>query len=73
LTGIIQDNGTAIQFSHKAKGKEDPLSRDEEKDFGTGPSPDKEAGIIMLADAVEARRGPRGPPPIGSRTHVQRS
>jgi putative nucleotidyltransferase with HDIG domain len=79
LTGIIQEHhGTSLTsfFYTKAKGKEDPLLHViEEKDFRyPGPKPQtKEAGIIMLADAVEAAsRVLEDPTPKRIENHVQR-
>jgi putative nucleotidyltransferase with HDIG domain len=79
LTDIIQQHhGTSLTsfFYTKAKGKEDPLLHViEEKDFRyPGPKPQtKEAGIIMLADAVEAAsRVLEDPTPKRIENHVQR-
>ncbi len=78
LTGIIQEHhGTSLvsYFYSKAKGQEDPsLHVIEEKDFRyPGPKPQtKEAGIIMLADAVEAAsRVLEDPTPKRIENHVQ--
>jgi len=79
LTGIIKEHhGTSLAsfFYSKAKEQEDPsLHVIEEKDFRyPGPKPQtKEAGIIMLADAVEAAsRVLDDPTPKRIETHVQR-
>ena len=79
LTGIIKEHhGTSLTsfFYSKAKEQEDPsLHVIEEKDFRyPGPKPQtKEAGIIMLADAVEAAsRVLDDPTPKRIETHVQR-
>jgi len=62
-------------FYSKAKEQEDPdLHVIEEKDFRyAGPKPQtKEAGIIMLADAVEAAsRVLEDPTPKRTESHVQ--
>lgn len=78
LTGIIQEHhGTSLVsfFYSKAKGQEDPsLHVIEEQDFRyPGPKPQtKEAGIIMLADAVEAAsRVLDDPTPKRIENHVQ--
>ena len=79
LTNIIKEHhGTSLTsfFYSKAKQQEDPsLHVIEEKDFRyPGPRPQtKEAGIIMLADAVEAAsRVLDDPTPKRVETHVQR-
>ncbi len=79
LTAIIkQHHGTSLvsYFYSKAKEQEDPsLHVIEEKDFRyPGPRPQtKEAGIIMLADAVEAAsRILDDPTPKRIELHVQR-
>ncbi|MHB8109224.1 MAG: HD family phosphohydrolase [Syntrophorhabdaceae bacterium] len=79
LTGIIKEHhGTSLTsyFYNKAKGQEDPaLHVIEEKEFRyPGPKPQtKEAGIIMLADAVEAAsRVLDDPTPKRIENHVQR-
>ncbi|MCK9228304.1 MAG: HDIG domain-containing protein [Syntrophorhabdaceae bacterium] len=79
LTNIIKEHhGTSLVsfFYSKAKEQEDPsLHVIEEKDFRyPGPKPQtKEAGIIMLADAVEAAsRVLDDPTPKRIETHVQR-
>ncbi len=78
LTNIIKEHhGTSLTsfFYSKAKEKEDPaLHVIQEKDFRyPGPKPQtKEAGIIMLADAVEAAsRVLDDPTPKRIETHVQ--
>jgi len=78
LTEIIQEHhGTSIvsYFYSKAKEQEDPaLHVIEETDFRyPGPKPQtKEAGIIMLADAVEAAsRTLEDPTPKRIENHVQ--
>ena len=78
LTDIIkQHHGTSLvsYFYSKAKEQEDPdLHVIEEKDFRyAGPKPQtKEAGIIMLADAVEAAsRVLEDPTPKRTESHVQ--
>ncbi|HEX2967308.1 MAG TPA: HDIG domain-containing protein [Syntrophorhabdaceae bacterium] len=78
ITDIIrQHHGTSLvsYFYNKAKEQEDPgLHVIEEKDFRyAGPKPQtKEAGIIMLADAVEAAsRTLEDPTPKRIVTHVQ--
>ena len=78
LTEIIkQHHGTSLvsYFYSKAKEQEDPdLHIIEEKDFRyVGPKPQtKEAGIIMLADAVEAAsRTLEDPTPKRIESHVQ--
>ena len=78
LTRIIKEHhGTTIvsYFYSKAKDLEDPLLHViEEKDFRyPGPKPQtKEAGIIMLADAVEASsRVLEEPTPKRIENHVQ--
>ncbi len=78
ITEIIkQHHGTSIvsYFYSKAKEQEDPdLHIIEEKDFRyAGPKPQtKEAGIIMLADAVEAAsRSLDDPTPKRIESHVQ--
>ncbi len=78
ITEIIkQHHGTSIvsYFYNKAKEQEDPdLHVIEEKDFRyAGPKPQtKEAGIIMLADAVEAAsRVLDDPTPKRIEGHVQ--
>jgi cyclic-di-AMP phosphodiesterase PgpH len=79
LTAIIKEHhGTSLvsYFYSKAKEQEDPsLHVIEEKDFRyPGPKPQtKEAGIIMLADAVEAAsRVLDDPTPKRIELHVQR-
>src|SRR4030066_1577837 len=68
---IQQHHGTSLisYFYQKAKEKENPeMDSIEETDFRyPGPKPQtKEAGIVMLADAVEgASRGLSQPPPSG--------
>jgi putative nucleotidyltransferase with HDIG domain len=78
ITDIIQQHhGTSMVtfFYNRAKGLEDPkLHSVQEKDFRyTGPKPQtKEAGILMLADAVEAAsRILSEPTPKRIETHVQ--
>ena len=78
LTDIIQQHhGTSLvsYFYNKAKEQEDPtLHVIKEKDFRyPGPKPQtKEAGIIMLADAVEAAsRVLEDPTPKRIENHVQ--
>jgi len=78
ITEIIQQHhGTSLvsYFYSKAKEQEDPdLHVIEEKDFRyAGPKPQtKEAGIIMLADAVEAAsRILEDPTPKRIESHVQ--
>jgi putative nucleotidyltransferase with HDIG domain len=78
ITEIIrQHHGTSLvsYFFSRAKEQEDPrLHVTEEKDFRYGgPRPQtKEAGIIMLADAVEASsRVLDDPSPKRIETHVQ--
>jgi len=78
ITDMIgQHHGTSLvsYFYNRAKELEDPkLHIIEEKDFRyTGPKPQtKEAGIIMLADAVEAAsRILDDPTPKRIETHVQ--
>jgi len=78
ITDIIrQHHGTSLvsYFYSVAKEKEDPnLHVIEEKDFRyAGPKPQtKEAGIIMLADAVEAAsRTLEDPTPKRIESHVQ--
>jgi cyclic-di-AMP phosphodiesterase PgpH len=78
ITEIIQQHhGTSLvsYFYSKAKEQEDPdLHIIEEKDFRyAGPKPQtKEAGIIMLADAVEAAsRILEDPTPKRIESHVQ--
>ena len=78
ITDIIQQHhGTSIVsfFYNRAKEQEDPkLHLVNEKDFRyTGPKPQtKEAGILMLADAVEAAsRILTEPTPKRIETHVQ--
>lgn len=78
ITEIIkQHHGTSLvsYFYSKAKEKEEPnLHVINEKDFRyTGPKPQtKEAGIIMLADAVEAAsRTLEDPTPKRLENHVQ--
>ena len=78
ITEIIkQHHGTSLVsfFYSKAKEKEDPgLHVIEERDFRyAGPKPQtKEAGIIMLADAVEAAsRVLEDPTPKRLESHVQ--
>ena len=78
ITDIIkQHHGTSLvsYFYNKAKEQEDPaLHVIEEKDFRyAGPRPQtKEAGIIMLADAVEAAsRVLEDPTPKRIESHVQ--
>ena len=74
---IRQHHGTSLvsYFYKRAKDMEDPeLSTIEEKDFRyPGPKPQtKEAGILMLADAVEAAsRTLEDPTPKRIETHVQ--
>jgi cyclic-di-AMP phosphodiesterase PgpH len=74
---IQQHHGTSLvsYFYKRAKDMEDPeLSTTEEKDFRyPGPKPQtKEAGILMLADAVEAAsRTLEDPTPKRIETHVQ--
>jgi len=78
ITEIIrQHHGTSLvsYFYSKAKEQEDPdLHVIQEKDFRyAGPKPQtKEAGIIMLADAVEAAsRALEDPTPKRIENHVQ--
>jgi len=78
ITDIIaQHHGTSLVsfFYNRAKEQEDPkLHIVEEKDFRyAGPKPQtKEAGIIMLADAVEAAsRILEDPTPKRIESHVQ--
>ncbi|MBA4391221.1 MAG: hypothetical protein C0399_09805 [Syntrophus sp. (in: bacteria)] len=78
ITEIIkQHHGTSLvsYFYSKAKGKEDPgLHVIDERDFRyAGPKPQtKEAGIVMLADAVEAAsRVLEDPTPKRLENHVQ--
>ena len=78
ITEIIQQHhGTSLvnYFYNKAKEQEDPdLHVIEEKDFRyAGPKPQtKEAGIIMLADAVEAAsRVLEDPTPKRIESHIQ--
>ena len=74
---IQQHHGTSLVsfFYKRAKDMEDPdLSLADEKDFRySGPKPQtKEAGIVMLADAVEAAsRTLEDPTPKRIETHVQ--
>jgi membrane-associated HD superfamily phosphohydrolase len=74
---IQQHHGTSLvsYFYKRAKDMEEPeLSQIEEKDFRyAGPKPQtKEAGIVMLADAVEAAsRTLEDPTPKRIETHVQ--
>jgi cyclic-di-AMP phosphodiesterase PgpH len=74
---IQQHHGTSLIsfFYQRARSLEDPdLSLTNEKDFRyTGPKPQtKEAGIVMLADAVEAAsRTLDDPTPKRIETHVQ--
>jgi cyclic-di-AMP phosphodiesterase PgpH len=74
---IQQHHGTSLVsfFYQRAKDQEDPdLSQADEKDFRyPGPKPQtKEAGIVMLADAVEAAsRTLEDPTPKRIETHVQ--
>jgi cyclic-di-AMP phosphodiesterase PgpH len=74
---IRQHHGTSLVsfFYQRAKNIEDPeLFSAEEKDFRySGPKPQtKEAGIVMLADAVEAAsRTLDDPTPKRIETHVQ--
>ncbi len=74
---IQQHHGTSLVsfFYKRAKDMEDPdLSPADEKDFRySGPKPQtKEAGIVMLADAVEAAsRTLEDPTPKRIETHVQ--
>jgi membrane-associated HD superfamily phosphohydrolase len=74
---IQQHHGTSLVsfFYKRAKDQEDPdLSQADEKDFRyPGPKPQtKEAGIVMLADAVEAAsRTLEDPTPKRIETHVQ--
>ncbi len=74
---IQQHHGTSVvsYFYNRAKGLEDPsLHVVEENDFRyAGPKPQtREAGIIMLADAVEAAsRTLDDPTPKRIETHVQ--
>jgi len=74
---IVQHHGTSLvsYFYNRAKELEDPkLHVIEEKDFRyAGPKPQtKEAGIIMLADSVEASsRILDDPTPKRIETHVQ--
>jgi len=79
ITDIIREHhGTSLVsfFYNRAKGMEDPeLHIIEEKDFRyAGPKPQtKEAGIVMLADAVEASsRILDEPTPKRLENHVQR-
>jgi len=75
---IPQHHGTSLMkyFYHKAKEKEDPeLNQIEEKDFRyPGPKPQtREAGIIMLADSVEAAaRSLPDPTPAKLRNQVKK-
>jgi cyclic-di-AMP phosphodiesterase PgpH len=75
---IRQHHGTSIvsYFYSRAKEREDPaLHVIEEKDFRyAGPKPQtKEAGIVMLADAVEAAsRTLEEPTPKRIESHVQK-
>jgi cyclic-di-AMP phosphodiesterase PgpH len=75
---IRQHHGTSIvsYFYNRAKEREDPaLHMIEEKDFRyAGPKPQtKEAGIVMLADAVEAAsRTLEEPTPKRIESHVQK-
>ncbi|MCX8021285.1 MAG: HDIG domain-containing protein [Syntrophorhabdaceae bacterium] len=78
ITNIIKEHhGTSLvtYFYNRAKQMEDPeLHVTEEKDFRySGPKPQtKEAGIVMLADAVEASsRLLSEPTPKRIETHVQ--
>ncbi len=74
---IRQHHGTSLvtYFYQRAKDMEDPdLSLIDEKDFRyAGPKPQtREAGIVMLADAVEAAsRTLEDPTPKRIETHVQ--
>ena len=74
---IRQHHGTSLvtYFYQRAKDMEDPeLSLINEKDFRyAGPKPQtREAGIVMLADAVEAAsRTLEDPTPKRIETHVQ--
>jgi len=74
---IRQHHGTTLvsYFYRRAKDMEDPdLALAQEKDFRyAGPKPQtKEAGIVMLADAVEAAsRTLDDPTPKRIETHVQ--
>ena len=74
---IRQHHGTSLvsYFYKRAKDMEDPdLSLTDEKDFRyAGPKPQtREAGIVMLADAVEAAsRTLDDPTPKRIETHVQ--
>jgi cyclic-di-AMP phosphodiesterase PgpH len=74
---IQQHHGTSLVsfFYQRAKDLEDPdLSSAEEKDFRySGPKPQtREAGIVMLADSVEAAsRTLDDPTPKRIETHVQ--
>jgi hypothetical protein len=75
---IKEHHGTSLvsYFYNRAKGMEDPeMYVIEEKDFRyAGPKPQtKEAGIVMLADAVEASsRILDEPTPKRLESHVQR-
>ncbi len=75
---IPQHHGTSLMkyFYHKAREKEDPeLNQIEEKDFRyPGPKPQtREAGIIMLADSVEAAaRSLPEPTPAKLRNQVKK-
>ena len=74
---IRQHHGTSLvtYFYERAKDMEDPqLSQIDENDFRyAGPKPQtREAGIVMLADAVEAAsRTLEDPTPKRIETHVQ--
>ncbi len=74
---IREHHGTSLvsYFYKRAKDKEDPdLAPAQERDFRySGPKPQtKEAGIVMLADAVEAAsRTLDDPTPKRIETHVQ--
>jgi putative nucleotidyltransferase with HDIG domain len=75
---IQQHHGTSLisYFYQKAKGKENPeMESIDEKDFRyPGPKPQtKEAGIVMLADSVEAAsRALADPTPSRIKSLVQR-